>query len=104
MSIKITDSNFEGLISDGITLIDFKAPWCTPCTTLSPIIDEISNEYPNVKVGKMDVDENSTIPMKLGIKSIPTIIIYKNGEIMERKTGSISKQQIKSMLDAQLSS
>ena len=102
MAIKITDANFEELIKEGVTLIDFKAPWCQPCTALSPIIDEISNEYPNTKIGKMDVDENSEIPSKLGIRSIPTIIVYKDGEIVERKTGSMSKSQLKTMLDAHI--
>lgn len=102
MSIKITDANFEGIISDGISLIDFKTIWCGPCKTMEPIIEEISNEFPNIKVGKMDVDENSEIPAKLGIRSIPTIILYKNGEIVERKTGIISKAQLEYMISNQL--
>ncbi len=102
MAIKVTDANFDGVISEGISLIDFGTTWCGPCRAMDPIIDEISDEYPNIKVGKMDVDENSSIPAKLGIRSIPTIIIYKNGEVAERKTGSISKSQLKTILDNHL--
>ncbi len=103
MSIKITDANFDGIINEGISLIDFKTDWCGPCTAMSPIIDQISEDYPGVKVGKMDVDENSEIPQRLGIRSIPTIIVYNNGEIIERKVGIVSKDQIKEILDKQLS-
>lgn len=103
MSIKITDANFDGIIKEGISLVDFFTPWCGPCKAMSPIIDQISEDYPGVKVGKMDVDENSEIPKRLGIRSIPTMIIYNNGEIIERKVGIIPKDQIKEMLDNQLS-
>lgn len=103
MIIKATDSNFDGLISDGITLIKAGANWCGPCKAMEPIIEEISNEFPSVKIGKIDVDENSEVPTRLGIRNIPTILLYKNGTIVERKTGLLSKQQLKSMLDNQLS-
>jgi len=103
MSIKVTDANFDGIISEGVSVIDFFATWCGPCAAMSPIIDEISEEYPELKVGKMDVDENSAIPTKLKIRSIPTLIIYKNGEVVERKTGIVSKSQLKTILDTHIS-
>ena len=93
MAIKVTDANFDGIINEGISLIDFKTEWCGPCKAMSPIIEDIEKEYPNIKVGKMDVDENSEIRTKLKIRSIPTIVIYKDGEVVERKTGMISKIQ-----------
>lgn len=102
MAIKVTDANFEGIIGDGISLVDFFAPWCGPCKAMSPIIEEIASEYPNVKIGKMDVDENSETPTKLGIRSIPTLILYKNGEMIERKVGALSKDQLRSMIESQL--
>jgi len=69
---------------------------------LGPIIDELSNEYTNVKIGKMDADENQDTMKLLGIRSIPTILIYKNGEIVEKHVGSASKSQLKSLIDKHL--
>ncbi len=102
MTIEVTDLNFDGMISDGVSLVAFKAPWCGPCKTMSPILDEISIEYPNVKIGKMDVDENDMTPREVGIRSIPTLILYKNGEMIERKVGIISKEDLRSLIDSQL--
>lgn len=102
MMIKVTEANFDGVVSEGVSLIDLFAPWCGPCVTLSPIIEEISNEYPDVKVGKVDVDENSEIASKLSVRNIPTLLIYKDGSIVDRKTGIISKSDLKAMLDKHL--
>lgn len=100
MAIKVTDTNFEGIVSEGISMIDFHAVWCGPCRAMSPIIDSISEEIPDVKVGKMDVDENPETSSKFGIKSIPTIIFFKNGEVVERKVGMASKDQLKSIIES----
>ncbi len=102
MLIKVTDSNFDGLVSEGITLVDFKTEWCGPCKAMSPIIFDISNEYPNIKVGKIDIEENTETPTKLGIRNIPTILIFKDGKMIDRKVGLISKSDLRSMLDKHL--
>ena len=103
MAIKVTDSNFDGITSEGISVIDFFATWCGPCKAMGPIIDQISEDYSGVvKVGKLDVDENPNVSSRLSIRSIPTILIYKNGEVVEKHVGGASKTQIKSMIDKHL--
>jgi len=102
MVVKVTDSTYKDFTKTGVTLLDFWAPWCRPCLTLSPIIDELANEYTNVKIGKMDADENRDTLQELGVRSIPTIIIYKDGEIVEKHTGMIQKDQLKSLIDKHL--
>ena len=86
MAVKVTDSTYQSFTESGIALIDFKAEWCSPCKALSPIVEELSNEYDNVKIGKVDVDENPETSKQLGIRSIPTILIYKDGQIVESGT------------------
>lgn len=102
MTIEVTDLNFDGLIADGISLIDFKADWCGPCKAMSPILEEISIEYPNVKIGKLDVDDNSETSNKFGIRSIPTIILYKDGEMIEKKVGILSKDDLRELINSQI--
>lgn len=102
MAVKITNETYENFTENGVALVDFWAPWCHPCVTLGPIIDELANEYTNVKIGKMDADENKDTLKELGIRSIPTILIYKDGEIVERHTGMIQKSQLKSLIDKHL--
>jgi thioredoxin 1 len=102
MAVKVTDSNYKEFISTGVSLVDIWAQWCRPCLTLGPIIDELSNEYDNVKIGKLNADENKETSQKINIRSIPTIIIYKDGEIVEKQTGMILKSQLKSLIDKHL--
>lgn len=99
MAIKVTESNYDGFISEGTAVLDIKSEWCQPCRMLSPIIEELSNEYENVKIGKLDADESSDIAQRLGIRSIPTILIFKNGEVVERHTGMITKNNLKQLID-----
>ena len=99
MTIKVTDSTYNDFIESGVSLLDFKAEWCRPCLTLSPIIDELSNEYTDVKIGKIDADENSDTARQLGVRSIPTIIIFKDGVEVERHTGVLPKNRLKSLID-----
>jgi thioredoxin 1 len=99
-SIKITSDNFnsEVLQSSLPVLIDFWAPWCGPCKMLSPIIDQIAEEYSGViKVGKIDIDEESSLAQQHGISSIPTLILYKNGEIAAQKNGAAPKHDIEAL-------
>lgn len=102
MAVKVTDATYENFTSSGVALIDFKAEWCKPCLALGPIIEELSAEYSDVKIGKIDVDENPETSQQLGIRSIPTIVIYKDGEIVEKHVGGASKAQLKSLIDKYL--
>ncbi|MGI5897820.1 MAG: thioredoxin [Candidatus Dojkabacteria bacterium] len=94
-SIRLTDSNFKEEIKDysGVALVDFWAPWCGPCQMASPIIDELAKEYEGkVKVGKVNVDEEGTLATEYEIMSIPSVFLFKNGEIVETLIGGQSKE------------
>jgi thioredoxin 1 len=102
MAKQFTDSNFEAevLKSDKPVLVDFWAEWCGPCRMVGPIVDEIANEYEGkVSVGKMNVDENPDIPSKYGIRSIPTLLVFKNGELVEKIVGAVPKSSITSKIE-----
>jgi thioredoxin 1 len=100
--IKLTNSNFDGFISEGVSVVQFSAEWCSPCRALSPIMEEVSNEYDSVKFGKIDVDESSDIASKFGIRSIPTVLIFKDSEIVDKHLGMGQKSSIKSLIDKHL--
>ncbi|MXP51415.1 thioredoxin TrxA [Pantoea sp. SoEX] len=103
--INLTDNNFDENIlkSDVTALVDFWAEWCGPCKTMSPIIDEIAEEYKDkLLVAKLNVDENPGKAQKYGIKGIPTLILFKNGKNLATKVGSLSKAQLKEFLDKNL--
>lgn len=101
MSVKtFSEENFEEevLNSEGTVLVDFYADWCGPCKAMSPIIDEIAEEVATAKVGKINVDENGELAMKYNVASIPTIMVFKNGEATKTFIGVTEKEQIKSEL------
>jgi thioredoxin 1 len=100
-----TDENFKKEVLESVTpvLVDFWATWCGPCRMVAPVIEEISKEYAGkVKVGKVDVDSCSQTATNFGIMSIPTIMIFKNGKVMDQVVGALSKGQLKSMIEANL--
>jgi len=98
--LKITNKNFEEEILNGekTAIVDFYADWCGPCRMMSPIIDEIAEENADIKVGKVNVDENQELAMKYSVMSIPTIIIFKNGKVHKQFVGVTSKTDILSNL------
>lgn len=105
MAHEITDANFQESVMnrEGLTVIDFWAEWCGPCRMISPIIEELSSEYNGkVLVGKVDVDSNPEISMKYGIRSIPTILFVKNGEVVDKQVGAVPKKVIADKIDANL--
>lgn len=105
MAIEFTDTNFsnEVLEAEGVALVDFWAEWCGPCRMLTPIIEDLHKEYGGkVKVGKLNVDQNPEVSMKYGVRSIPTILILKNGEVVDKHVGVTTKQALASKIDAQL--
>jgi thioredoxin 1 len=103
--ITITDDNFEVEVakSDKPVLIDFWATWCGPCRMIAPIVEELAVEYNGkVKIGKVDVDENQQIAIKFGVRSIPTLLIFKDGKLKDTIIGAVPKSQIVNKLNAAL--
>ena len=96
-TVEITDDNFEKLVlkSEKLVIVDFWAEWCGPCKAITPVLDEISNEFGDkVLIGKVNVDEVKELPVKYGIRSIPTLLFFSNGEITRQEVGLQSKQTL----------
>ena len=102
----ISDASFEQdvLQSDKPVLVDYWAEWCGPCKMIAPILDEVAGQYGDkLQVAKMNVDENRDIPARFGIRGIPTLMLFKNGELAATKVGAMSKAQLTAFIDQQLS-
>ncbi len=101
-TVELTDDNFQSEVidSDVPVLVDFWADWCAPCRAIAPAVEEIAEEYQGkAKVGKLDVDNNQQVAMEYGIRSIPTLLIFKNGEVAEQIIGAVPKAQLTKKLD-----
>jgi len=96
---EINDANFKTETSDGIVLVDCWAEWCGPCRMVAPVLDELSTELKDVKIMKLNVDFNQKTAQELGIQSIPTLLLYKNGELVDKAIGALPKPQIKKFIE-----
>lgn len=103
-TIEITDANFEEIInSDKPVLVDFWAEWCGPCRMIGPVVEELATDYEGKAViGKVNVDENPNVSAKFGIRSIPTLLVFKNGEIVDKQVGAVPKGVLSQKLEAQM--
>ena len=105
MALEITDTNFDEQVakSDKVVLVDFWAEWCGPCRMVGPIVEELNKDYEGKAViGKVDVDSNPGISMKLGIRNIPTILFFKGGQIADKQVGAVPKNTLSAKIDALL--
>ncbi|MGH2104873.1 thioredoxin [Aerococcus urinaeequi] len=99
MTVKVTDSTLPSEVQDGITLVDFWAPWCGPCKMLGPVLEELEAEFaPRIKIAKLNIDENNITASQLGIMSTPTMVLYKDGQPVEKIVGYQPKEVLKEYL------
>ncbi|MFL2944541.1 MAG: thioredoxin [Candidatus Poseidoniales archaeon] len=100
-TIQVTDDTFQDTVQNNeLVLIDFWAPWCGPCKAIAPVLEEISEEHSNIVIAKMNTDENPNTSSQHGIMSIPTMMIFKNGQLVDRLVGALPKPAILQKLEA----
>jgi thioredoxin 1 len=103
--VYVTDDNFDAEVTnaEGTVLVDYWADWCGPCKMIAPILDEIAEEYAGkLKVAKLNIDENPNTPPKFGIRGIPTLMLFKGGNVEATKVGAVSKSQLTAFIDSNL--
>jgi thioredoxin 1 len=101
--LKLTLENFESTIAEGVTLGDFWAPWCGPCRMIAPVIEELAEDFEGkAKIAKVDTDEQGEVAQKYGIRSIPTLILFKDGEPVDQMVGAASKAVFEQKINAHL--
>ncbi|MCX4220063.1 MULTISPECIES: thioredoxin TrxA [Pseudomonas] len=101
----VSDASFEAdvLKAEGAVLVDYWAEWCGPCKMIAPVLDEIAEEYEGkLTIAKLNIDENQGTPAKHGVRGIPTLMLFKNGNVEATKVGALSKSQLKAFLDANI--
>ncbi len=106
MALELTDSNFktEVLDSDQLVMVDFWAVWCGPCRIVGPIVEELARDYEGkIKVGKLDVDHNPKTAIDFGIRNIPTILFFKNGEVVDKQVGAVPRSVLEKKIEQHLS-
>jgi thioredoxin 1 len=98
--VELTKDNFEQVISNGVTMVDFWAPWCGPCRMIAPVVEELAEDYEGkATIGKVNTDEQQELAVRFGIRSIPTILFFKDGEVVDQMIGAASKDAFASKLD-----
>lgn len=105
MALEITDSNFEEVVlkSDKPVMVDFWAEWCGPCKMVGPVVEELASDYDGKAViGKLNVDHNPNAAVQFGIRSIPALLFFKNGQVVDRQVGAVPKSVLAQKLEAQL--
>lgn len=103
--INVTDADFDALVinADGPVLVDYWAPWCGPCKMVAPILDQLAGEYAGkLTIAKLNIDDNPETPKKFGVRGIPTLSLFKNGNVEATKVGALSKSQLSAFLDSSL--
>lgn len=103
--INVTDADFDALVinADGPVLVDYWAPWCGPCKMVAPILEQLAGEYEGkLTIAKINIDDNPETPKKFGVRGIPTLSVFKNGNVEATKVGALSKSQLTAFLDSTL--